>query len=210
MKYLILVALVFAAIAGYLTMRGGDEVVEPMQPDGVPTTNTTFTEPGKLPDTPRTDPEDQQVSAGETELDPAAADEGALSETDQRDPRTVLAELDLEVLLQSFEDRHGHLTVNELRDSLTTVEKAIADQKKILFADRFDRGIYDVQVLGNPAISPPEADERGRLPLQNSRTSTDPTTMRMEAHIATLPIDEFPALYELLDERDWLRKRIGN
>jgi len=214
MKSLILlaVALLAAVLVGYFALRGTEDDRGAPSPEEV-TAPDTKTEQESRPDTLDPPPGRNDATEEGSGDDPATTSGTTQPETEspgKPDAQAVLAQRDWELLVQSFEDRHGHLTLGELRIALSQVEEVISEQQKILFEDRFSRGIYEVQVLGAPPISPHVPDARGRMPLQDTRTATDPATMQIEAHIATLPFDEFLDLYQLLDERDWLRQQIGD
>lgn len=205
---ILLLVLAAAGVAAFLFTQRRTSDPAGLTPAGGGDSGAVETEVGDLP--PGDVSGGGEPASPPDALDSPASDVGSsLAAPVEVDPKVLLARRDWELRQVALGDQYGGLSTAELRELLARVEQDVTEQRRILFVDRFNRGIYAIQVPGAPPLNRPDPDPRGRLPLQETRTATDMETGRIEAHIATLPIEEYPDLYDLLDERDWLKARLA-
>jgi len=210
----ILLAFVVAALAVVLWVRGGGPTEDaPLPHLGAPAIEGPGADAGgpqpsgagEIPD-PRAEvpgPEPSGTASTGTRPDEARG-AGAVP-----DALAAQARREREILLQSFEEKYGHLRRDELRGALNVMSQVVGDRRRELCDQRYARGDYVVVRPGDPPQAPLEPDARGRLPESDSRALTDPVTARSEAHLTHLPFDEYPDFYALLDEQAWLAERLA-
>lgn len=204
---LIVVIAVAAFLVVQLAQREGDAGPEVVAPRSSPEAPALRAEPGggiELESLTQTDPSagaGAPPAAAETAAEPGPSGSGDLSPVTGSQPGNRE---------EYFLDKYGHMGVKELEAALAQLEQGVLDQQNVLFEERFERGLYLVHRPGDPALPDWPTGPGGRRPVVESSTLTDPYTGNVEARISHLPFEEYPAFYELLAERDWLKKRAGS
>lgn len=201
---LVLTALIVAGTAAFITTR--ESSPSPGVGDVSPSGTTEAAADG--PSRDLQDPLANAAGAAGQKTEAAAGDALSSPATDGTAPVT-LAERQREARELELANRYGHLDGDQLRVELAVLEESVTKQRKLLFDELYSRGIYQIRHVGDPPLAAPEPGPDGRMPEQQSRTHSNPTTLATQINLATLPIDEYPDFYQLLDEAAWLREMAG-
>jgi hypothetical protein len=208
MKPLLLLILILVLGLG-VTLLTRDDTQQPVEPDLSPVPKQSHS---AFPETEHQLP-DAKLVQSTSQPEPSSAPSPAETSTEllsQEQPNASDLELRQWAAQQlRLGKQYDHLERAGLQALLTDVQVKIAKQRKEHFKERLERGIYQIQFIDQPPVLPPSPDPRGRMPVQDVSVMTDPQTMTTQSNIVTLPFEEYPEFYDLLDEEQWLQDKIG-
>ena len=133
----------------------------------------------------------------------------AVATTENVPPPVLQVPQERELHREIFLQTRRSLGVSELRAELTRLREQVEATRDAAFEERFARHEFEVEFPGDPPRVPAAPGPGGRPPLTETRTRVDPETEQISAWVATLPFDEYPGLYEHMDEIDWLVELVG-
>lgn len=102
--------------------------------------------------------------------------------------------------------------MDELKRTLNDVESAFQAAERLAWDDRRQRGVYQKVMMTGPGgfPTPPEGLPKGALieTIANPVELTERRSDQMPVIYIALTREEYPSIFELVDEMAWLRQRI--
>jgi hypothetical protein len=108
-----------------------------------------------------------------------------------------------------LQQKYGDLPRAELLATLAELDQQVQEEQRRLLDERFQRGIYEVSLLGDPPLPLLEPGPDGKPPVSDNRAATDPGSGQTENRRTYLPFDEYADFYALQGEAAWLREFAG-
>lgn len=141
---------------------------------------------------------------------PAATPSGVAAatapETASGTPEEPPTEPQQETRVVLLQQKYGNLPRSELLATLAELDLRVQEEQRTLLEQRFQRGIYEVSLLGDPPLPLLEPGPDGLPPVSDNRAMTDPGSGQTENQRTYLPFDEYAEFYELKAEAAWLRQ----
>jgi hypothetical protein len=173
--------------------RGPGDAAEPVSP-GVPLKPGLQSGPQSVPRVP------ERVEQATTEPGPVPAPGGLEDEPPPAPP--------------DLSARFAGYSPESLREHLREVELKLSAEQDVAFKRRFDAGLFETHAVDvergdwDLLAQRAPAGELGRGRLRFGEPGPD-GKRPAQYQLARLPRAEYPALYALVDERDWLRAELA-